>query len=178
MDFEKLKTTAGKFGVKVGFTNKGLYANLAKIIPEDEIIIYILQGLDKNSANSIPVIITEKTVYLIAYAGMLFGVNTAAIPISKITSVSTEKSGFGGLLQNLLIAEGTVVHTITNIGAPSAQQAIAAINQAQSHVTVQATVTAAPASQADELAKFKKLLDDGVLTQDEFDRKKAQILGL
>jgi len=30
----------------------------------------------------------------------------------------------------------------------------------------------------DDLAKFKKLLDDGVLTQEEFDKKKAQILGL
>ena len=33
-------------------------------------------------------------------------------------------------------------------------------------------------SQADELAKFKKLFDDGVLTADEFEKKKAQILGL
>ena len=33
-------------------------------------------------------------------------------------------------------------------------------------------------SQADELAKFKKLLDDGVLTIEEFEKKKAQILGL
>ena len=33
-------------------------------------------------------------------------------------------------------------------------------------------------SEADELAKFKKLLDDGVLTQDEFDAKKKQLLGI
>lgn len=33
-------------------------------------------------------------------------------------------------------------------------------------------------SQADELAKFKKLFDDGVLTAEEFEKKKAQILGL
>ncbi|GHU68511.1 hypothetical protein FACS189447_10950 [Spirochaetia bacterium] len=33
-------------------------------------------------------------------------------------------------------------------------------------------------SSADELAKFKKLLDDGILTQEEFDKKKAQILGI
>jgi hypothetical protein len=31
-------------------------------------------------------------------------------------------------------------------------------------------------SEADELIKFKSLLDSGVITQDEFDRKKAQIL--
>ena len=33
-------------------------------------------------------------------------------------------------------------------------------------------------SDADELGKYKKLLDDGVITQEEFDAKKKQILGL
>jgi hypothetical protein len=33
-------------------------------------------------------------------------------------------------------------------------------------------------SDADELAKFKKLLDDGAITQDEYNKKKTQILGL
>lgn len=33
-------------------------------------------------------------------------------------------------------------------------------------------------SEADEIMKFKKLLDDGVITQEEFDAKKKQILGL
>ena len=53
-----------------------------------------------------------------------------------------------------------------------AKQAIAIINQAQADI--------APASaggvisQADELTKFKKLLDDGVLTQEEFDKKKRR----
>lgn len=31
---------------------------------------------------------------------------------------------------------------------------------------------------ADEIAKFKKLLDDGTITQEEFDAKKKQLLGL
>ena len=42
--------------------------------------------------------------------------------------------------------------------------------------TVQAS---APAfSAADEILKFKQLLDAGVLTQEEFDAKKKQLLGL
>ena len=36
---------------------------------------------------------------------------------------------------------------------------------------------AAPSS-ADELKKYKELLDNGVLTQEEFDAKKKQLLGL
>ena len=33
-------------------------------------------------------------------------------------------------------------------------------------------------SNADELGKYKKLFDDGVITQEEFNAKKKQILGL
>lgn len=40
------------------------------------------------------------------------------------------------------------------------------------------TTPSAPISEADELKKFKDLLDSGVITQEEFDAKKKQILGL
>ena len=33
-------------------------------------------------------------------------------------------------------------------------------------------------STADEIAKFKKLLDDGIITQEEFNTKKKQLLGI
>ena len=36
----------------------------------------------------------------------------------------------------------------------------------------------APQSSADELKKYKELLDGGVITQEEFDAKKKQLLGL
>ena len=35
-----------------------------------------------------------------------------------------------------------------------------------------------PQSNADELKKFKDLLDSGIITQEEFDEKKKQLLGL
>jgi len=38
--------------------------------------------------------------------------------------------------------------------------------------------TVSAVSQADELAKFKKLFDDGILTAEEYEKKKNQILGL
>lgn len=37
---------------------------------------------------------------------------------------------------------------------------------------------AVPQSNADELKKYKELLDSGVITQEEFDEKKKQLLGL
>ncbi len=39
-------------------------------------------------------------------------------------------------------------------------------------------IQTAPLSSADELKKFKELLDIGVITQEEFDQKKKQLLGL
>ena len=42
----------------------------------------------------------------------------------------------------------------------------------------QATTVVQQASAADELKKFKELLDMGVITQEEFDAKKKQLLGL
>ena len=39
-------------------------------------------------------------------------------------------------------------------------------------------VMASPVSAADELKKFKELLDLGIITQEEFDAKKKQLLGL
>ena len=44
--------------------------------------------------------------------------------------------------------------------------------------TPQATTVVQQASAADELKKFKELLDMGVITQEEFDAKKKQLLGL
>ena len=56
------------------------------------------------------------------------------------------------------------------------------INERQQNTeTTQKTVavpTATPASSADELKKFKELLDAGIITQEEFDAKKKQLLGL
>jgi hypothetical protein len=45
-------------------------------------------------------------------------------------------------------------------------------NTATGNVVMQAAV-----SPAEELKKFKELLDMGVITQEEFDRKKQQIMG-
>ena len=41
-----------------------------------------------------------------------------------------------------------------------------------------APVVVASASNADELKKFKELLDLGIISQEEFDAKKKQLLGL
>lgn len=61
-----------------------------------------------------------------------------------------------------------------------AQQCIAALQIIADANQAAPSTAAAPAtpSAADEIMKFKQLLDAGVITQDEFDSKKKQLLGL
>lgn len=52
-------------------------------------------------------------------------------------------------------------------------------NKILNRINKAATTTATPSvSPADELKKYKELLDSGILTQEEFDAKKKQLLGL
>ena len=44
--------------------------------------------------------------------------------------------------------------------------------------TANSAPQASPVSSADEILKFKSLLDSGIITQEEFDAKKKQLLGL
>ena len=61
----------------------------------------------------------------------------------------------------------------TKLTRISEEEARAEINKQNAPVQV-----VAQASAADELKKFKELLDMGVITQEEFDEKKKQLLGL
>ena len=49
-------------------------------------------------------------------------------------------------------------------------------NQSQTPITT--IKQEIPLSNADEIKKYKDLLDSGVITQEEFDAKKKQLLGL
>ena len=54
-------------------------------------------------------------------------------------------------------------------------QLIADMNESESTQTVASTKSV---SAADEILKFKQLLDAGIITQEEFDAKKKQLLGI
>ena len=90
---------------------------------------------------------------------------TATIRLFKGVSVSTSS----GRISFLVIKNADEIYTIMNNLLIERQQE-----------KVNATVaTAAPKSdEADQIKKYKDLLDSGVITQEEFDAKKKQLLGL
>lgn len=59
-----------------------------------------------------------------------------------------------------------------------AQDALSALQIACDYTSRNSIVEEKPVSEADEILKFKKLLDDGIINQAEFEAKKKQLLGM
>ncbi len=79
-------------------------------------------------------------------------------------------------LNDTLIVSGNQVYEddINRIVNPSASQE----NTAQETVTITDATATASVSMEDELKKYKSLLDQGLITQEDYDLKKKKILGI
>lgn len=69
---------------------------------------------------------------------------------------------------------------VYNVAMEAAQVCMSMLQLACDKVNqpVQEQPVVAPTSDADEIMKFKQLLDAGIITQEEFDAKKKQLLGI
>ena len=105
----------------------------------------------------------------------LVGQELQTVMLSQITDVSTSTG--------LLLGTVTVntLGTLTNIGMskPTAQAVSDRLHSLLAELQSGGASAAAPAADpTEELVKWKQLLDQGILTQEEFDAKKKQLLGL
>lgn len=156
----------------------------------------VLQGAFKEW-----LIISDNQVYIIKkgfMTGHTFGDGVFKLPYDKIASVRVEFHLMTGLFevsnggdqvtnrsiwtQNKQNASNTAPNTITLKKAVKKdfEQACDLINKKISEAKDQqsAPTIQAASSEADELLKFKQLLDTGVINQAEFDAKKKQLLGI
>lgn len=104
----------------------------------------------------------------------LAGQDLATVMLPQITDVSTST---GMLLGTVTIH---FVGGIINIGMskPTAQAVSDKLHALLAELQGGGEKTAPASSAADEIKKFKELLDMGAITQEEFDAKKKQLLGL
>lgn len=90
---------------------------------------------------------------------------TATISLFKGVSVSTSS----GRISFLVIKNADAIYKIMNN---------LLIERQQEKVNATVAAAAPKSDEADQLKKYKDLLDSGVITQEEFDAKKKQLLGL
>lgn len=124
------------------------------------------------------IVCTNKRVLMLD-KGMIYGLKLIDIPLDRINSISHSK---GLLLGKISITDGATTRTIENVSnntvsffANTVNNEVELYKQSKLASTTQVVNNTSP---ADELIKYKQLLDMGALTQEEFDAKKKELLGL
>ena len=111
-------------------------------------------------------VVSDKRIYGKANFG-----KRVDLPLDSISAVGTSNLGginvstSSGYIKFKLIKNNYEIHSVISDLIMNRQ------NNKNNNVTI-------PQSSADELKKYKELLDSGILTQEEFDAKKKQLLGL
>ena len=115
----------------------------------------------------------QKKIFYDSMIGVQFKPSSAMILgyIQVETANSSSKDNFN--------SENSVTFTHHKIPNEQAKAVVDFIeNKIRQAKQPKVVVTQAPTSSADELGKYKSLLDQGVISQEEFDAKKKEILGL
>ena len=148
-----------------GFGNGANYA-LYPLIIVLAIVAYIIH----KRWSRVQVTVTDKRVY-----GFDAVAKRVDLPLDSITAVGT--SMFSGLA--VTTASGAIKFAMLK-NRDELHEAISKLLVARQEKPVTATTIKQeiPQSNADELKKYKELLDSGVISQEEFDAKKKQLLGL
>ena len=112
-----------------------------------------------------------------------FSTKSLSLPIEQLSSVSVIESFLdkvrSGKTISIRSASGVIAFPFVQNADEFAQKSLEAINKYKGERRIApAAAPVASASNADELKKYKDLLDSGVITEEEFNAKKKQILGL
>lgn len=111
---------------------------------------------------------TNKRV--VFYGKKMFGYDLEVFPYSNISSIETSKELMGHKIT--FFASGNKVKMKwINVGE---------INEFVNYVkeNIGKKSSGSSTSAADEIRKYKELLDEGIITAEEFEQKKKQLLGL
>lgn len=157
---------------------------LPDLLSKDEVVKAYAPGDYQNDKWLL--VCTNKRILLLN-GGAFSPLKTKAISLSSITSISQNSGLVNGTLE---IIYGSSTISISDIPAIKLTHFIQQVNlnkdsiqtpvvsSAPARTTVTPQKVAPSVSVADEILKFKSLLDAGALTQEEYDAKKKQLLGL
>lgn len=164
-----------KAGVSDLFGTKKEVKALPELLDEDEIVLYATSGfVDKGT---VLVVITDKRLVFVN-RGLIYGTDFKEISFDHVNAVSYSK---GIALAKVSITNGanvTLIEQVSKNNAPILVQKLKYAIEQQETASTHVTVDNSGDNSVNNLRNLKQLLDDGVITQEDFDAKKKQILGI
>jgi len=147
---------------------------LPEIMSDDEKILYLTSGLMDN--NTWLITCTNKRVIFLD-KGMVYGLKQVETPLERINSIQ-QKTGM--MFGEIAIWDGSSKMEIKQVMKKTVKPFVAAVNQAidtikKSNSGGSASGGSDPAAQ---LEKFAELKEKGVITEEEFQAKKKELLNL
>lgn len=126
----------------------------------------------KNSINGVIVVTNERIIFCSSIIG---NTNVKQILIQDITSIDESINGLTKMGQ--LRVQGITETFLINIYKPKINNELReVIYKAQQLKKQESNSNKVYISSADEILKFKQLLDQGIISQQEFDKKKQELL--
>ena len=150
----------------------GVYLELSFLMPIALSLLVLALFIFLAYLASKKVIIKVSDLKVYGSYGLIFTTDFD-LPIDSINSIETYKKskGFAIRTSSRTIAFSDI-DNVTQI-TQTISELVSSRNNKSNSVNF-----SIPQSNADELKKFKELLDSGIITQEEFDAKKKQLLGL
>lgn len=131
------------------------------------------------SFRNVSLTVTEKRVF-----GTQSWGRRIDLPIDMISSVETSSNGrisvstAAGVIRFGCIKNNREIHEVINELLRERQMKQAEPDQLKPEPAPQTAPAPAPQTKADELREMRMLLDEGLITQEDYDAKKKQLLGL
>lgn len=144
--------------------------HLKSILNNNESVLAIASGIMEG--NTWLIACTSKRIIFID-CGMVYGVKHSEVLIDKVNAISFRN---GLVLGEIHIEDGASTRIIKNVQKYSTKPFVDAVHKAMEMKTSCGTFIQNIPSIADELLKYKQLLDMGVITSEEFENQKKKLL--
>lgn len=177
-NLDEIKNQMKQANVTNTFTTKKEINFLPQILTPNEKIKYMTSGFW--DSNTWLITCTNKRVIFLD-KGMFFGLKQKEIPLEKINSICQQRGIVFGKIE---IWDGASRIVIENIDKSTLQPMLDAINVAreelkQSYNTIQSCKSSIAVNKQDipdQIRKLAILKEEGILTEDEFNKKKTELL--
>lgn len=173
---KQIRQQFSEAGVSDLFGTKKEVKALPDLLNDTEVVLYATSGfVDKGTV--LIVVTNERLVFI--NRGLIYGTDFKEIPFKHINAVSYSK---GLVLAKISVTNGanvTIIDKVSKATAPIFVQKLKyAISQKEDKQTNVVVDSSSNDGSVNNLINLKGLLDQGIITQEEFDAKKKQILGL